>query len=96
MEDIHYKLKMFGVFMLPCFQGATLLGGFEFPIFKYIAPFYAILLPFVMILSVLFYLLGNYKASIRFNDEKSLLTSDKIINLIGGFYLGINIVMYYL
>lgn len=76
--------------MLPLFHGMAFLGGFQFPIFKYLNPYYDLLYPLVLIISTVFFVLGVFKEN-KVNEQG--WSSDKILTIVGGFFILMNFVV---
>jgi len=81
-------MKWLGISIMPLFQGLAILGISQLPIVKSIAELYVPLLPYVLLISLILFLVGISKED--FNKQssvKSKLYFNLFINAIGIFLL---------
>lgn len=79
----YYNLKLIGILLLSLFHGISHLGAFQYPLFKFLNPYYDVLFPFILIIVTLFFALGVYKKETKGKDS---VIFDKALTFVGGFF----------
>jgi len=90
-------MKWLGILIMPLFQGLTILGISQLPIVRNIAELYVPLFPYILLISIILFLVGISKED--FNKQspvKSKLYFNLFINAIGIFLLTTYILLFVL
>lgn len=61
MNKTYYRIKWLGLSVMPLFQALAILGISQLPIVKNIAELYAPLLPYLLLISIILFLIGILK-----------------------------------